>query len=140
MAYGAVYKAQQKRIEELESELAAMRSLQASLLEIAADKNRFRRSTVWAWREVEMILATSFAVKRGADDVSEIDVPHTDVFDDIKRHLGGIVPCYGDPVGCCANDDANSRHCYDGCLLLKVYKAGYRAGVEACPPTAGPQN
>lgn len=63
VGYGAVYKAQQKRIEELEREIEVMKRLQSSLLDIAADKQRLRRSTVWAWNEVEAILANSFVVR-----------------------------------------------------------------------------
>ena len=61
MAYGAVYKAQQKRIEDLTAEVAALRTLQSALLDIAEDKRKFRRSAVWAWNEIETILANSFA-------------------------------------------------------------------------------
>lgn len=62
--------------------------------------------------------------------MSKIDVPHKKVFEDIKRHLGGVVPCYGESTGCCVDDDTNSSHCDEGCLLLRIYKIGYRAAVD----------
>jgi hypothetical protein len=58
-------------------------------------------------------------------------------YEDIKRTLGAEVPCYGDPPGCRMDDKAD---CTEGCLLLKVYRAGERAGrvghIVACerPP------
>lgn len=57
---------------------------------------------------------------------TETPVPNTETFDAIKKHLGGTVPCYGEPSGCCVDDKANERYCQEGCLLLRVYMAGYR--------------
>ena len=56
MAYGAVYKAQQKRIAALERDLEIARRPLGTLRDIASEKQRLRKSTVWAWREVEQLL------------------------------------------------------------------------------------
>lgn len=47
------------RVTELEAELAAARRPLVTLRDIAAEKRRLRKSTVWAWREVEQLLANS---------------------------------------------------------------------------------
>lgn len=59
-------------------------------------------------------------------------VPLTGSYDEIRTHLSKIIPCYVD--GCCADDATNELHCNDesgdgGCLMLRIYKAGYRAAV-----------
>lgn len=56
-------------------------------------------------------------------------IPNTEIYDMIKKHLGGKIPCYGEPGGCCVDDDTNSDYCGDECLLLRVYKAGFMDGV-----------
>lgn len=48
-----------RRIAGLEAELEAVRRSVQSLRDIAKDKKRFRRGTVWAWREVEALLQNS---------------------------------------------------------------------------------
>jgi hypothetical protein len=58
-----------------------------------------------------------------------MDVPNTESYEAITKHLGAKVPCYGEPGGCCVDDATNERFCDDGCLLLRVYKAGYLDGA-----------
>lgn len=53
-----------RRVAELERELEVTKRLQESLLDIASDKRKYRRSALWAWREVEVILANSFALRK----------------------------------------------------------------------------
>lgn len=52
-------------------------------------------------------------------------VPHTETYDSLKQYLGGAIPCYGEPGGCHMDERTD---CNDGCILLKVYQAGYEAG------------
>lgn len=68
MAYGAVYKAQQKRIERLEVELEIARRPLATLRDIASEKRKRRKSTVWAWREVEQLLMNSPVYVQATDN------------------------------------------------------------------------
>jgi hypothetical protein len=57
----------------------------------------------------------------------KMDVPHTATFAEIKQHLSTAIPCYAGEGGCHASDDANEVFCCeDECLLLRVYKRGYR--------------
>jgi hypothetical protein len=49
----------------------------------------------------------------------------------IKEALGDVVPCYGDPSGCCADDATNEKHCEDGCIMLRIYSAGFVAGQKS---------
>ena len=63
------------------------------------------------------------------------NVPLTNSYDEIVKNLGCIVPCYAENNGgCCADDPTNEIHCNDesddgGCLMLRIYKAGYRAAL-----------
>ena len=68
MAYGAVYKAQQKRIGRLEVELEIARRPLATLRDIASEKRKRRKSTVWAWREVEQLLMNSPVYVQATDN------------------------------------------------------------------------
>ena len=56
---GAVHKHLVKRVTELERDLEIARRPLATLREIAQEKRKRRKSTVWAWREVETLLANS---------------------------------------------------------------------------------
>lgn len=64
--------------------------------------------------------------------MTERPVPHTENYAEITKHLGEAVPCYGSPVGCCASEWANEKWCQEdtGCILLEVYKRGYRAAIR----------
>lgn len=58
-------------------------------------------------------------------------VPHTENYDEITKHLGHHVPCYGKPMGCIASEDANAQWCdaETGCIALEIYKRGYRQAL-----------
>lgn len=56
MAYGAVTRNLAKRVAELEAELECARRPLKTLHDIASEKRTLRKSTVWAWREVEQLL------------------------------------------------------------------------------------
>lgn len=59
MAYGAVTRHLTKRVSELEAELYVARRPLNTLHLIAQEKKRLRKSALWAWREVEDLLANS---------------------------------------------------------------------------------
>lgn len=50
-------------------------------------------------------------------------------YEELHRHLGHTLPCYDGVTGCIAEDETNETVCCEtGCLLLRVYREGYRAG------------
>lgn len=51
-------------------------------------------------------------------------------YDDIVRHLGGLIPCYERGQPGCILEDAANEHCGDGCLILSVYREGLRRGAD----------
>lgn len=67
--------------------------------------------------------------------IAKPDVPLTGSYDEIVKNLGDIIPCYSAKNGgCCADDPTNELYCNGedgdgGCLMLRVYKAGYRAAL-----------
>lgn len=50
-------------------------------------------------------------------------------YEEIVEHLGHIIPCYGKPGGCHADTDIDCGE-HGGCLMLQMYRAGYRAGAN----------
>jgi hypothetical protein len=56
-----------------------------------------------------------------------IAVPNSTHYEDITKHLGGVVPCFGPTGG--SHMDADDESCGEGeGQMLKTRCAGYRAG------------
>jgi hypothetical protein len=58
-----------------------------------------------------------------------IDPDDIKTYAELRQHLGDTILCYGETTGCVVDDETNERVCCEtGCLLLQIYRKGYRAG------------